>query len=215
MKKGKTDYFMIEGNEGALQVEVDWPDEVTYADTTVIVSHPHPLYQGTMHNKVVTTISKAFRELGLTVVRYNYRGVGKSEGEYAKGIGEVDDLVCVANWIRQQKKNQALILAGFSFGGSVAYKGVAKLDGVIQLLTIAPAVTHFPLSKDSEPNMPWCIIQGDDDEVVEPESVFEWLTREIESPFTLIKMNKTGHFFHGKLIDLKTQIKQHYEAKVI
>ncbi len=214
MKSGKIDHFMIEGEDGALEVEVDWPVETTLADTTVVISHPHPLFQGTMHNKVVTTISKGFRDLGLTVVRYNYRGVGKSEGKYDNGNGEVDDLVSVAKWVRQQKENQCLILAGFSFGGSVAYKGAARLDGVTNLLTVAPAVTRFPLSNIAEPTMPWCVIQGNNDEVVESSAVFKWLTKDINSPFYLIKMNDTGHFFHGKLIDLKNEIIRHYQSRL-
>lgn len=214
MKSGKVDRFMIEGVDGELEVEVDWPIEATLADTTVIISHPHPLFQGTMHNKVVTTISKGFRDLGLTVVRYNYRGVGKSDGKYADGEGEVDDLVAVAKWVRQQKENQCLILAGFSFGGSVAYKGAARLDGVTSLLTVAPAVTRFPLTKIAEPTMPWCVIQGNNDEVVESSAVFKWLTKEVNSPFHLIKMNDTGHFFHGKLIDLKNEIITHYKPRL-
>jgi len=215
MKKSKTDRFLIEGEDGSIEVEVDWPQNISLADTTVIVSHPHPLYQGTMHNKVITTISKAFRDLGLTVVRYNYRGVGKSQGEYDNGDGEVDDLVAVAKWVRQQKHNQSLILAGFSFGGSIAYKGADRLDGVTHLLTIAPAVTSFPLEHITEPAMPWCIIQGDDDEVVDPADVFKWLTHDIKRPFSLIKMSGTGHFFHGKLIDLKSEIIMHYRSRII
>lgn len=215
MKKERTDHFIIDGEDGALELEVDWPQEILLSDTTVIVSHPHPLYQGTMKNKVVTTISKAFRELGLTVVRYNYRGVGKSEGEYDNGEGEVNDLISVAKWVRQQKQNQSLILAGFSFGGSIAYKGAARLDGVTNLLTVAPAVTRFPLNKIIEPDIPWCVIQGDDDEVVDPSSVFKWLTNEIKKPFSLLKMSNTGHFFHGRLIDLKNEIMMHYKSRII
>jgi alpha/beta superfamily hydrolase len=215
MKKERTDHFIIDGNDGLLELEIDWPQEISLADTTVIISHPHPLYQGTMNNKVITTISKAFRSLGLTVVRYNYRGVGNSEGDYGNGEGEVDDLVSVAKWVRQQKKNQSLILAGFSFGGSVAYKGAARLDGVSHLLTIAPAVTRFPLDEIIEPEMPWCIIQGDDDEVVDPTCVFKWLMNDIKKPFSLLKMSDTGHFFHGRLIDLKNEILMHYKSRIL
>lgn len=214
MNPHKIDAFLIEGDEGVIQTEVDWPEEITLADTTVIISHPHPLYQGTMYNKVVTTISKAFRQLGITVVRYNYRGVGKSEGVYAHGDGEVDDLVSVAKWIKQQKRNQSLILAGFSFGGSIAYKGAARIDGVTHLLTIAPAVTRFPLSTVPEPTVPWCVIQSGDDEIVDPASVFKWLTKEVSCPFTLIKMINAGHFFHGKLVDLRQEIIMHYKNRI-
>jgi alpha/beta superfamily hydrolase len=215
MKKERTDHFIIDGDDGLLELEIDWPQEISLADTTVIISHPHPLYQGAMNNKVITTISKAFRSLGLTVVRYNYRGVGNSEGKYDDGEGEVDDLVSVAKWVRQQKKNQSLILAGFSFGGSIAYKGAARLDGVSHLLTIAPAVTRFPLDKIIEPEMPWCIIQGDDDEVVDPTCVFKWLMNDIKKPFSLLKMSGTGHFFHGRLIDLKNEIMMQYKSRIL
>ena len=211
MKKDRIDQFSIPGPAGQLQVEVDWPRELTAGEVTVIVSHPHPLYHGSMHNKVVTTISKAFRSLGASVVRYNFRGVGQSEGSYGNGEGEVADLVAVANWVRQHKPGQPLLLAGFSFGASVAYKGAGQLDTLHGLLTVAPAITRFPVEDAAVPEAPWCIIQGDDDEVVDPQAVFEWLLTRVSRAYVLRKLSGTGHFFHGRLVDLRTEIINHYQ----
>src|SRR5436189_4416294 len=91
-----------------------------------VVCHPHPLYQGTMHNKVVTTIAKAWQEMGMSTLRFNFRGVGLSEGEYGHGEGEQEDLKAVLNWILEQFPNAKICLGGFSFGAFIAAKVAAE-----------------------------------------------------------------------------------------
>ncbi|MFZ9035637.1 MAG: alpha/beta hydrolase [Francisellaceae bacterium] len=208
------DIIKIQGELGWLEAIVETPGEVTYPEITAVLCHPHPLFQGTMHNKVVTTMARVFRDLGIQSIRFNYRGVGGSEGEYGEGVGELDDTLKVIEYIKQQKPGQKLILAGFSFGGSVAYKAAAISSDVMALLTIAPAVINFPVDGFNEPQMPWCVVQGIDDEVVDADAVFDVVLKKTKSDATIIKMNEVGHFFHGKLTDLKQELTDYFQPRL-
>src|SRR5262245_17371247 len=108
-----------------------------------IICHPHPLYGGTMNNKVVTTIARALYDLHIWTVRFNFRGIGKSEGSYANGMGEIQDLTAVLAWVREHFPDYEIWLAGFSFGAYIATSVAAHEKEIAQLITIAPAVTHF------------------------------------------------------------------------
>jgi hypothetical protein len=166
-----------------------------------------------MENKVVTTIFRSFRNMGAQVVRFNYRGVGKSEGEYGAAIGETDDLVAVCNWVKQVRPDDHIWLAGFSFGSYVATRAAAQV-GAEQLLTVAPAVEHFDFDNIDYPKCPWLVIQGTADEVVPAELVFAWIDKQ-QNPPKLIKYEETGHFFHGRLTDLKADLEQEYQNKLL
>lgn len=204
----------ISGREGKIEALLDAPKVSAFDDISVVSCHPHPLYQGTMHNKVISTISRSFNALGIEVIRFNYRGVGQSEGEYGHGEGEVEDALSVIDFIRQEKPKQKIILAGFSFGGAVAYKAQSKRDNILSLLTIAPAVVNFPLKGFQEPSMPWCVIQGTDDEVVDPTAVLSFSALQSKAPCHIIKLNEVGHFFHGKLIELRNEINAYYQPRL-
>ncbi|GAB4222279.1 MAG: alpha/beta hydrolase [Francisella sp.] len=198
--------FLIQGKAGQIELVRD-KSKNTNKDIVAVICHPHPLYQGNMNNKVVTTISRAIRTFDIESYRFNYRGVGKSQGEYGHGVGELEDLISVCNWIKDNTSATKIILCGFSFGGAIAYKGISKLDNIVSLITVAPAVDRFDLTKFKEPdNIPWLVIQGIDDDIVKPYSVFNFTLKTIQSDLTLVKMNNVGHFFHGKLIELKAVI---------
>ncbi|MDC7242745.1 MAG: dienelactone hydrolase family protein, partial [Sphaerochaetaceae bacterium] len=129
------------------------------------------------------------------------------QGEYGEGLGELEDLLSVCEWVKQNTQFKKIILCGFSFGGAIAYKGLSQLDNVVTLITIAPAVDRFDLTKYTEPkNIPWLVVQGLDDDTVNSSSVFDFTLKTIKSDLTMVKMNEVGHFFHGKLIELKTVI---------
>lgn len=198
--------FFIPSPLGHLEAIYDTPREIQHADITVVICHPHPLFDGTMYNKVVSTIGRAFKDHGIQALRFNYRGVMNSSGQYGAGIGEVEDLIAVVKYIRQSQPQQKIILAGFSFGGSVAYKGLAELDHVIGLITVAPAVVNFPLNDTVEPQVPWLVLQGVDDDTVSPSAVFDFVCKQTTAPATIVKFNGVGHFFHGRLIDLKQAV---------
>lgn len=207
--------FFIQGESGVIETVVDTPKENLHPTVTAVICHPHPLFQGTMNNKVITTIAKAFNNLGIEAVRFNYRGIGQSQGEYADGIGELKDTLSVINNVLERKPNQQIILAGFSFGRSVAYKAAAHYENSINsLLTIAPAIVNFPLEEQPEPKMPWCLIQGIDDEVVSYTAVSEFFIQKTTVDATFIRLNHVGHFFHGQLVKLRKHIEQQYQSEI-
>ena len=173
----------------------------------VIICHPHPLHQGTMRNKVVTTLARTFLTMGMPCVRFNFRGVGNSEGVFADAIGETEDCLAVIDWVENRWQSTHIWLAGFSFGSYVAT--LASLQRtVFQLINIAPPVQHNNFI-DLPINCPCLIIQGDNDEIVPIAQVQQWYET-LTTNKSLITMENTTHFFHGKLMELQKNIKQHY-----
>ncbi len=161
-----------------------------------------------MHNKVVTTLAKAFHELGLHTVRFNYRGVGKSEGQFGNSIGEIADLDAVINWTNSVLESP-LWLAGFSFGAFIAASAAAT-HRCEQLYTVAPAVTNQPFSELPLINAPWEVVVSEKDEVISPELVYQWFDAHLlrQPNMTLHKVHDASHFFHGKLIELRTLVQE-------
>ncbi|MFA6037905.1 MAG: alpha/beta fold hydrolase [Legionellales bacterium] len=171
---------------------------------TAILCHPHPQFSGTMHNKVITTLMQTCRDLGMDSVRFNFRGVGKSAGSYGEGEGELEDCLAVVNWVKQQQPDHAILLAGFSFGGCIAMRAAAQIlpKG---LITIAPPVSRMNCDNVPFIACPWIMLQGEKDETVEPESVYEFVAMRSEK-INLIRMPQAEHFFHGQLTALKEQL---------
>ncbi|QBB72319.1 alpha/beta hydrolase [Pseudolysobacter antarcticus] len=198
--------LLLPGPAGLIEIATAMPPPDVARAGTALICHPHPLQGGTMQNKVVTTLEKALRELGLATVRFNFRGVGASTGEFDDGIGESDDVRAIAAWIRQVHAGDTLWLAGFSFGSFVALRTAAALD-VAQLITVAPPAGRWDFAAITLPDCPWLVIQGEQDEVVDPNAVFTWLAS-LPSPPTLVRMAETGHFFHHRLLDLRAAIQQ-------
>ena len=174
-----------------------------------IICHPHPLFGGAMGNKVVTTLERFFRERGLATLRFNFRGVGASEGTFDDGIGESDDLRAVTKFVRHYFPDAPLWLAGFSFGSYVAARTATAL-GAAQLLSIAPPVTKWDFAAIDAPRMPWTIVQGELDEIVEPRAVYEFAASTQPKP-TLIRIPDATHFFHGKLLELRTALAARFQ----
>lgn len=171
-----------------------------------IVCHPHPLYGGTFNNKVVTTLARTWFKMGLAVIRFNFRGVGASEGLYAEGVGETDDLLAVIDLAQAAYPGSRIWLAGFSFGAYVALRAVQQRS-VAQLVTVAPPVGNFDFSAIKQVSCPWLVIQGDRDEIVDPEGVYAWL-QQFSPPPQLIRFPQTGHFFHGQLGELQSALEK-------
>lgn len=190
----------IPGAVGLLEAIVENPF-VSPKKLLGIVCHPHPLYEGTMYNKVVTTVVRAFQRLEIVPLRFNFRGVGKSEGEYGNVVGELDDLRAVINWAKEHFPEYKLILAGFSFGSYIATKVATEVKPVA-LITIAPPVHHNDFAALPPIDFPWAVVQGAADEVVPSEQVFSWVAGLAKKP-VLFSMPGVGHFFHGQLIELR------------
>ncbi len=160
--------FPIPGPCGVLEAEGLFPAQTP--NSVAVVCHPHSLYGGTMNNKVVHTLLRMFHRLGAAAVGFNFRGVGNSAGHYDEGKGEGDDLAAVVHYARERFGNKPLLLAGFSFGSYVAASRAHALQAD-HLISVAPPVTHFDFAVLPPMQIPWWIVQGDQDEVVDPKAV--------------------------------------------
>ena len=189
----------IEGPAGPIETATDDPggDSEFYA----IVCHPHPLFGGTMQNKVVTSLARAFRDCGIPSVRFNFRGVGASAGTHDEGRAESLDAEAVDLWAAEQWPGRRLIAAGFSFGAFIAAR-LAERRGAARLILVAPPVGRFDFGTLRAPGCPWFIVQGDADEVVDPQAVLQW-SRGVVPPPRLAVLPGVGHFFHGRLDELR------------
>lgn len=197
--------IIIPGPAGALEACLH--NRATTPDPwTLVICHPHPLYGGTMDNKVITTIAKAGVELEMQVVRFNYRGVGRSEGAFADAVGECEDLHAVIQCLKKEFTHLRLILCGFSFGAYIAAKVTAEMPDVKGLITVAPAVLHYDFNALAKIQCPWFLIQSDGDEVVPPQSVYNFLAKTPQN-IRRIDFKGASHFFHGRLIELKQAVK--------
>lgn len=195
----------LPGLEGQLEAILSIPSDYN-ASYVAILGHPHSLQGGSMSNKVVTTLARVMRELGIASLRFNFRGVGQSMGAFDNGIGESEDMIALATTWLNERPNTQFIFAGFSFGSYVAYRTAAKMPHVA-LITIAPPVHHFNYLEFNPHPAPWLVVQGNDDEVV-PASVVMAFSQNNHPPLDLIQFENTGHFFHGQLIELKAQVLQ-------
>lgn len=201
----KTKQHVIAGPAGKLELNIN---ETTAGHQPAwgIVCHPHSLHGGTMENKVVTMLAKTFVQLGVNTIRFNFRGVGQSEGEFNYGMGELEDLLAVIAWLHQEKGQQALWLGGFSFGAYIVAK-VATQMAVNQLVTIAPPVQDFSMEMLPPILCPWVLVQGELDNIVSPASVFAWAESRYPVP-TILRFPQAGHFFHGQLLELRTRLEE-------
>lgn len=195
----------ISGPAGLIEALLEEPKGLQ-RDMVAVVCHPHPLYHGTMLNKVVHTLARAMNDLGVPAIRFNYRGVGASDGEYGDGLGEADDALAVIAWARDRYPEARVCLLGFSFGGMVACRAALNTD-TAYLVAVAPAVSRLAgILEGRQPDCPWLVVQGDEDEVVSMEDVICWLEKVEPAPDFLV-MEQAGHFFHRRLMDLRGLLK--------
>ena len=198
--------LVIDGPAGRIEAALDCPEgEGAPQPVLAIVCHPLPTEGGSMHNKVVTMTARALRESGLTTLRFNFRGVGQSQGEFDDGDGELDDLRAVAAWARAAHPDKALWLVGFSFGAWIALRGAVELEAAA-LISIAPPVGRSWDFDVAIPDIPWLVIQGDADEIVDPGAVHAWIESLPQAP-DVVRMPDASHFFHRKLMDLRGAVK--------
>ncbi|MEN0107511.1 MAG: alpha/beta fold hydrolase [Pseudomonas sp.] len=195
--------LFIDGPTGQLEaLYLDLPE----ARGLALICHPNPVQGGTMLNKVVSTLQRTARDAGYATLRFNYRGVGASEGASEMVSGEVDDAEAVANWLLAAKPDLPLNLFGFSFGGFVAASLSGRLEArgvaIERLFMVAPAVSRLTEQTPIAQQGALTVIQPEQDEVIAPEVVFAW-SAELERAHELLKVAECGHFFHGKLTDLK------------
>jgi alpha/beta superfamily hydrolase len=162
-----------------------------------------------MDNKVVTTVARALRATGIPAVRFNFRGVGASAGSFDDGIGETADADAVAAWGSAHWPGRSLVIAGFSFGGSIALRVAQQWEARGRapklLFTIAPAIERVGAFSMPLPRCPWTVLQGDADEVVDPASVAQWANA-LEPKPRLVILAGAGHFFHGRLSEVRDAV---------
>lgn len=211
--------FLIPGPVGDIEAELSGADGSANAPIAV-VCHPHPLHGGSLNNKVVHTVARAFNDLGVASLRFNFRGVGHSQGQFDHGIGEAEDLQAVVQWFRERNPKSPLWLAGFSFGAAVVYRAYTQAQGTQaqgtqaqrtlnpqRLLLVAPPVAQDYFPVEGPVDCPWMLIQGSADEVVDAEAVSRWV-RQQQNPPDYHCLTGAGHFFHGRLTELREHIKQ-------
>ena len=197
----------VAGAAGA--IEIAWSAPV-HATAVAVIAHPHPLFGGTMDNKVITTLARAFGEAGVATVRFNFRGVGASEGTHDEGRGETEDMLRVIEDARSRFGALPLVIAGFSFGGAVAVRASARAD-FAQLVLVAPGfrrITEQGMGSAPDPNDPnlgapgrhthanTVVVHGDRDETVPLADSIAWATPR-EVPVVVVPGGE--HFFHRKL----------------
>ena len=197
----------VQGAAGAIEVAIDSPAGGVVPKGVAVIAHPHPLFGGTLDNKVVQTLARAFTQCGWTAVRFNFRGVGGTQGVHDEGRGELDDMLAVAAHIAP---TGALCLAGFSFGAFVTTHAFAHLHSTRQidkLVLVGTSVVRSAAAPiDAAEHAKTIVIHGEQDDTVELGAVMDW-ARPQSLPVTVVPGG--GHFFHGQLPLLKSLVVRH------
>jgi uncharacterized protein len=187
----------IAGPAGALEVALNVPEAAPRG--IALVAHPHPQQGGTLDNKVVQTLAKTFFALGYVSVRFNFRGVGKSEGDFDDGVGETADALAALAYAKRRFGEIPVVLAGFSFGSFVQTRVAATLTAE-RMVFVGPAVTRFA---DSAVPPDTIVIHGEEDDVVPLAAVLAWARPQ---GLPVVVFPGCGHFFHGRLPELQRTI---------
>jgi len=199
------DHIEIPGPSGRLEGVLAMPSNSETISQVAVICHPHPLHGGTMNNKVVNFVGKSFNEAGFATLRFNFRGVGASEGKFDYGQGETDDTLAAVQWMSKRFPGATIWLGGFSFGSYAAVRASSQLEKIAGLITVAPAVNLFDFRELALPTCPWLVVQGDQDEVVPCADVMAWANTLVQRP-SIIRMKGAGHFFHGRMNDLRSTL---------
>jgi len=203
MAAASLERVLIEGAAGAIETDLNDPGEPRRG--IALIAHPNPVQGGTKDNKVVTTLAKAFYNLGYVAARPNFRGVGASAGTFDAGQGETDDLVIVAAFLQERFGSVPLVLAGFSFGSFVQTR-VAKKVRAERIVLVGPAVNRFPTETVPAETL---VIHGEVDDVVPLADVLNW-ARPQQLPVVVVPGGE--HFFHGRLNVLAQIVVQYCRA---
>ena len=207
----------IDGLAGAIEIAVDTP--VAESRGVAVIAHPHPLFAGTMDNKVVQTLARAFVQCGWTAVLFNFRGVGASAGTHDDGRGELDDFLAVVAHAESLQKDgsarPALALAGFSFGAYVTTHAFERLNAtrnIEKLVLVGTSVSRAPAAAiDAAAHLKTLVIHGEQDDTVLLKDVLDW-ARPQALPVTVVPGG--AHFFHGQLPLLKNLVIRHLSSSM-
>jgi alpha/beta superfamily hydrolase len=203
----KTRRFQITGPAGTMEVLRDEPGADVPARGTAVIAHPHPLFGGTMDNKVVQTLARAFVQSGWTALRFNFRGVGASEGGHDEGRGETEDMLAL---VAQEAADGPLAIAGFSFGSYVATRALSTLwpqRAIEKIVLVGTAASRFEVATlPADAHEKTLVVHGEMDDTVPLASVMDW-ARPQSLPVTVVPGGE--HFFHGQLPLLKNLVLRH------
>ncbi len=191
----------IAGPAGLLECAIDTPaGEAPAPRGLAVIAHPHPQHGGTMDNKVVQTVARAFLQRGWRTVRFNFRGIGASEGKWDEGRGEIDDMLAVVAHYRGDA--EPLSLGGFSFGGYVASHAARQLghEDIEHLVLVGPATSNFEVAPVPAHTL---VIHGEADDVVPLSATLDWARPQ---SLAVVVVPGVGHFFHGQLPLLKNLV---------
>jgi alpha/beta superfamily hydrolase len=201
---------IIQGAAGDIEVALDLPAGQLDSRGVAIITHPHPLFGGTLDNKVVQTLARAFIQCGWTAVRFNFRGVGGSAGVHDEGIGELEDMLAVVAAMAPQGP---ICLAGFSFGAFVtthAFERLAASREIEKLVLVGTSVSRSPAAPvAAQAHLKTLVIHGEEDDTVVLSAVMDW-ARPQALPVTVVPGG--GHFFHGQLPLLKNLVARHLSS---
>lgn len=211
----KTHKSSMAGPAGALDIAIDLPAGPSRG--FAVIAHPHPLFGGTLDNKVVQTLARAFVQSGWTAVRFNFRGVGGSAGSHDEGRGELDDFLAVVQHVAPAGEGQAaLALAGFSFGAFVTTHAFERLHAqrsIEKLVLIGTSVSRAPAAPvDAAAHTKTLVVHGEQDDTVLLLDVMDW-ARPQALPVTVVP--GAGHFFHGQLPLLKNLVIRHLASPAV
>jgi uncharacterized protein len=202
--------YQLAGAAGAIEVLRDEPVSGKPRHGMAVIAHPHPLFGGTMDNKVVQTLARAFVQAGWTALRFNFRGVGASQGEHDEGRGELDDMLAL---IAAEAPEGPLALAGFSFGSFVASRAAQTLWAarpIEKIVLVGTAASRFDVATlPTEAHDLTLVIHGEHDDTVPLASVMDW-ARPQSLPVTVVPGG--SHFFHGQLPLLKSLVARHLRS---
>ncbi|MBP7452650.1 MAG: alpha/beta hydrolase [Ottowia sp.] len=206
----QTQSLTLDGPAGALEAVLDLPDAAQFGAPrgTAVIAHPHPQFAGTMTNKVVQTLARACVQTGWRALRFNFRGVGASAGQWDEGRGEVDDMRAALAAVAPP--GEQLVIAGFSFGAYVASQVIATLHterAIERVVLVGTAASRFdvaPVPADLHPQT--LVVHGEVDDTVPLASVMDW-ARPQSLPVTVVPGGE--HFFHGQIALLKTLVVRH------
>lgn len=196
---------LIVGEAGVIEALVEQPAATFSSPRAVAVCcHPHPLFGGSMTNKVIHTVARSFVAAGAVTVRFNFRGVGASEGVHDEGRGELNDLLRVTEWQQERYPHLPLWLGGFSFGAWMVLRAEARLAPAL-LVTVAPPVGRWDFSAVGSPLGAWLTVQGTHDELVDAALVRDFVAAKSASA-ECVMLDQADHFFHGRLHELRDAI---------
>jgi hypothetical protein len=204
-KLPRSENLFIDGPAGRLEALLESPQEGQAAGVAVIC-HPHPEHGGTMQNKVAHTLARSFVAKGFCALRFNFRGVGQSDGVFDEGEGEFEDAMTAVQAMKDRSGGSPLWLAGFSFGAAIAIRAAGE-TGANGLVSVAPAISRVSRQARTQPDCPWLIIQGDQDDLVAVGDTIAWVN-DLEPGPELKIFPATDHFFHGKLVELRKAVEE-------